>query len=78
MLFTLSTCQWCRKTKALLTDLGLGYNFVDVDLLEGADQDDAYAAMEKIDPASGFPLAIINDGDQIISGYNESQIKKLS
>ena len=32
-LFALSTCPWCRKTKQLLDELGVEYNFVDVDLL---------------------------------------------
>jgi glutaredoxin-like protein NrdH len=42
MLFALSTCIWCKKTKQLLKDLGLEYSYVDVDLLVGRDQEDAY------------------------------------
>lgn len=77
MIFALSTCQWCKKTKALLNNLGLGYDFVDVDLLQGTDQDEAYDAMGKIDPTAGFPLIIINGGEHYIAGYNEPKIKKL-
>jgi len=29
MLYALSTCPWCRKTKQLLSDLGVDYYYVD-------------------------------------------------
>ncbi|MCX7039766.1 MAG: glutaredoxin family protein, partial [Spirochaetes bacterium] len=32
-MYTLSTCMWCRMAKNLLRDLGVGYEYVDVDLL---------------------------------------------
>ena len=40
MLYTLSTCGWCRKTKALLKDLDVAYDYIDVDLLKGDAQDE--------------------------------------
>ena len=39
MLYALSTCVWCKKTKQLLDDLGVEYDYVFVDLLEGADRE---------------------------------------
>jgi|GEM_PF-3996188 len=33
LLYALSTCGWCRKTKALLKELGVQYRYVDVDLV---------------------------------------------
>ena len=38
MLYALSTCVWCRRTKQLLDQLGVEYDYVDVDLLEGGDK----------------------------------------
>ncbi|MDD5660242.1 MAG: glutaredoxin domain-containing protein [Actinomycetota bacterium] len=32
MLYALSTCIWCRKTKMLLDELGIAYDYMDVDL----------------------------------------------
>ena len=55
MLFTLSTCIWCKKTKALLKDLGLEHSYVDVDLLFGRDQEDAYDTMNKFSHSTSFP-----------------------
>ena len=34
MLYALSTCGWCKKTKALLQELGVAYKYVDVDQLD--------------------------------------------
>ena len=38
LLFTLSTCVWCRKTKRLLEELKVAYDYIDVDLLEENEQ----------------------------------------
>ena len=35
MLYALSTCVWCNKTKKLLNELGVEYDYTDVDLLGG-------------------------------------------
>jgi len=76
-LFTLSTCVWCKKTKQLLKDLGLGYRFVDVDLLEMNDQIVTYREIERFNPNISFPTIIINNGQEVITGFNEEKIKKL-
>ena len=38
VLYALSTCPWCRKTKKLLEDLGVEYYFGDVDLMNDAEK----------------------------------------
>ncbi|TAK96237.1 glutaredoxin family protein [Patescibacteria group bacterium] len=76
-LFTLSTCIWCRKTKALLKDLKKSYSYIDVDLLEGADKDEAYAKMEELAQSTSFPTIIINDGEDVVVGFEEEKIKSL-
>jgi glutaredoxin-like protein NrdH len=76
-LFALSTCVWCRKTKALMKELGLNYRYVDMDLLAGEDRDEAYSEMEKYNPDANFPTIIINNGEDVILGYREEEIKKL-
>jgi glutaredoxin-like protein NrdH len=78
MLYTLSTCVWCKKTKALLQDLGLSYNYVDVDMLSGAEQDAAYQDMWKYNQSTSFPTIVINDGRQVILGFNEDEIRGLA
>lgn len=78
MLFALSTCIWCKKTKALLGDLGLEYSFVDVDLLEGKNQEEAYVEMGKHNSSTSFPTIVINEGEEFIAGFQESEIRGLA
>jgi glutaredoxin-like protein NrdH len=33
--YTLSTCGWCKKMKALLKKLDVEYEYEDIDLLQG-------------------------------------------
>jgi glutaredoxin-like protein NrdH len=77
MLFALSTCIWCKKTKALLKDLGLEHSYVDVDLLFGADQEEAYNEMWKHNQGTSFPTIIINNGEEMIIGFDEEKLKSL-
>jgi glutaredoxin len=77
LLFTLSTCIWCNKTKALLKDCGIAYDYVDVDLLTDADQNEAYEKMWQYNPSTSFPTIVINDGEKLIIGFNEEEIKNL-
>lgn len=75
MLYALSTCIWCRKTKMLLNELGVSYNYVDVDLLEGEAQDFAVMQVKKFNPSGGFPTLVI-DETEAIPGFDEDKIRK--
>jgi glutaredoxin-like protein NrdH len=75
MLYALSTCGWCRKTRELLSNLGVAYDFVYVDLLQGKDRDDAINTVKKWNPASSFPTLVINENKCIV-GFDEANIKK--
>ena len=74
VLYALSTCGWCRKTKALLNDLEADYQYVDVDLLEGDERQAALEAIRKWNPACSFPTLVF-DGKQCIVGFKEEEIK---
>ncbi len=75
LLFALSTCIWCKKTKALLKDLGVEYKYVDVDLLEGTARREATEEMEKWDSSGSFPLLIIDS--EAVTGFKETKIRRL-
>ena len=76
VLYALSTCVWCRKTKQLLNDLGVKYRLVEVDLLDGDARDQAEDEVRKFNPNSTFPTLVINS-EQAISGFNEEEIRKV-
>ena len=73
-LFTLSTCVWCKKTKTLLQEMNVGYEYVDVDLLEGADREKVLDELKTFNPRCSFPSLVVND--DCIVGYEENKIKE--
>jgi glutaredoxin len=75
MLYALSTCGWCRKTKALLNDLGIEYDFTDVDLLQGEEKDNTINEIIKHNPSCSFPTLLI-DGKKCIIGFREDAIRE--
>ena len=74
VLFALSTCGWCGKTKWLLKELGIAFDFVYVDLLPPEEMDNAITIIEKYNPAGSFPTLIIDDKNVII-GFREEEIR---
>jgi glutaredoxin-like protein NrdH len=76
VLFALSTCVWCKKTKRLLNEHGVEYSFVDVDQLQGSEKEEVFAEMKKWNPKGSFPTLVINDKDCIV-GYKEAEIKEV-
>ena len=63
------------KTKGILKQMGVKFDFVYVDLLEGRDQDDAMNAVEKWNPNGSFSTLVINNSKSII-GFREHEIRK--
>jgi len=74
MLYALSTCMWCQKTKRFLNDLGVAYDFVDVDLLTGAEKEKVVDTVARYNPSRSFPTLVI--GNQCIVGFREDEIRE--
>ena len=75
MLYALSTCVWCKKTKKLLKDLGVEYKYIFVDLLEGKEKEEMIKEIEKYNPRCSFPTVVFNDKKCIV-GFKEEEIKE--
>jgi glutaredoxin len=75
MLYALSTCGHCRNTRNLLNDLGVEYDYLFVDLLQGQEKEQAIAMVEKWNPDCSFPTLVINDSKCIV-GFKEADIKE--
>jgi glutaredoxin-like protein NrdH len=73
-LYALSTCPWCRKTKQLLNEKGVEYNYYDVDQVKGQEKEEIIAQVRKYNTALSFPVLVIN-GKAII-GFKEEEIKE--
>ncbi len=75
ILYALSTCAWCKKTKRLLDELGVDYHFVDVDLLQSAEQDQAKDEVRRWNPKCSFPTMVVGDEGRIV-GFDEEKIRE--
>ncbi|MGA9098992.1 MAG: glutaredoxin family protein [Methanotrichaceae archaeon] len=73
ILYALSTCQWCRMTRDLLSSSGVKYDYVYVDLLKGKDRELAISEVKGLNPSISFPTVVI--GDKVIVGFKEKEIR---
>jgi len=74
-LYALSTCVWCKKVKKLLAELGVAYDYIDVDLLSEEEGDRLEnEEIKKWNPQKNYPTMVINDKQGIIN-YQEKEIR---
>ena len=74
LIFALSTCGWCRKTKSLLGELGVAYSYIDVDLLFGDAKNKVVKELDRWNPSRSFPTLVI--GSKGIVGYQEQKVRE--
>lgn len=75
MLYALSTCGWCRKTKELLDSLGIEYDYLYVDRAQGGEKESAMRAASACSASPSFPTIVL-DGGKCIIGYREAEIRE--
>jgi len=75
VVYALSTCPWCRKAKNLLNELGVEYDFVDVDLVDDEEKEHLISVLRKWNPASSFPTIVFDD-QKCIVGFKENEIRE--
>lgn len=73
-LYSLSTCGHCKAAKRLLDELGIQYEYTDVDLLETVARASAIAEVRRLNPRSSFPTLTI--GERVVVGYREQEIRE--
>jgi glutaredoxin len=74
MLYALSTCIWCKKTKEFLSSMGVAFDYIYVDLLKGEERAKAIASVKRFNPSTSFPTLVVND--KAIIGFKEKEIKE--
>lgn len=75
MLYALSTCGWCKKTKRLLAELGVAYSYVDVDGLGREDRSRIDQEVGRWNPRRSFPTIVVDDQEAIL-GFDEDKIRQ--
>lgn len=72
-LYTLSTCGWCNKTKQLLNDNDVAYEYLDLDKCSREDQKTAVDELKAKKLPIAFPIILIND-DVVIQGFKKDEL----
>ena len=75
LLYALSTCGWCRKTKTLRDDMGVEYDYIYVDQLDGQAKEEAVENIRFWNTKVSFPTIVINNSRGIV-GYQEQTIRE--
>lgn len=76
VLYTLSTCAWCKKTKRFLNELGVDYYFIDIDRLEGEERRKIVKQMKSFNPKGSYPTMVIN-GSKVIVSFDKDEIMEV-
>ncbi len=74
-LYALSTCGWCKKTRLLLDELNVEYEYIYVDLLEGDERNEVIEQVKKWNSQLSFPTLVLND-EKTIVGFDENGIRE--
>lgn len=75
-IFTLSTCQWCKKCKRYLGDKGVGYRYIDIDRLSGKEKSKVLDFLaRRYKTRIKFPFLICDRG--IVVGYKPDEYEKI-
>jgi glutaredoxin len=76
LIFTLSTCMWCKKCKSFLNDRKLKYRYIDVDKIDVKDKSTLINYLkEKYESRISYPFLVCKSGHVV--GYNPNQYEEL-
>ncbi len=75
ILYTLSTCIWCKMMKNFLAKAGIGYDYIDVDTLGDEDKARALTDLKYWNPKCSFPSLVVNN-EKCVIGFNEDNVKE--
>jgi glutaredoxin len=75
VVYALSTCPWCRKTKQFLKDNKIEFEFVDYDLAKEKEQERILSKMKRFGGGSSFPFVIV--GEEAVEGYDPERLSQL-
>ncbi len=76
LLYSLSTCGWCKRTKLLLNELGVAYDYIDLNEIEADQVEGARTEVRKWNPKCSLPTLVIHDKECIV-GFQEARIREL-
>ena len=76
LVFTLSTCMWCKKCKSFLNEKNVKYRYIDVDRIDPNDKGIIIEYLRsKYQSRISYPFLVCENGHVI--GYNPEKYKEL-
>ncbi len=76
LIFTLSTCMWCKKTKRYLNEMGIKYRYIDVDKIQPSEKSEILDYLRKnYQSRISYPFVICDD--DFVVGYDLNKYEKL-
>lgn len=75
LVYALSTCGWCKKTKQFLKNNGIEYEYVDLDTASSDERQPIIEELTSNNIPLAFPITII-DNQTMIRGYNPDKISE--
>ena len=75
LLYALSTCIWCRKTRQYLEDEGVEFDYIYVDLVDMDERKEAREHIREFSTSTSFPATIIDEKECVI-GFKPERLKE--
>ncbi len=75
LLYALSTCAWCKKTKKFLNENDVEYEYVDVDLANDEDHEKIRQDIINRGSEPTYPTIIV-DNKKVINGFRMDLLKE--
>lgn len=77
VLFALSTCPACRKTKSLLDKNNIKYLLVELDLVDLDSRDKLLEQVRRYNDRETFPTLVVRGGERVIIGFDEQGLREV-
>jgi len=75
ILYAISTCAWCKRTKNFLKANHIEFEYVDVDLCSEEDREEIRKNILKRGGRLSYPTIVIDD-KVLITGFRDDKIKE--
>ena len=75
-LYGLSTCGWCADAREFLTEQGIEFDYIYVDLLEGEELTRAVEDLKRWNPGMVFPVTVV-DGKEAVVGFRRDRLTEV-
>ena len=76
LLYTLSTCGWCKLAKKFCRDNDIEFEYIDIDLCSQEDREKVRQDVLRRGGRITYPTVIIDD-DILISGFHKDRMTEV-